>query len=211
MNQPPEKKKRIVTKREYVQEQAGRLGFGCLGMGLMIGAIVCGMISLAVLALVMAGQIIAYLVGLANVLQLDPGLNAQVPALSRLLQVAATVTVLSSGLFAMPLRALADSWRVLPPGQGLPSGAAAEAIAGAVGASFGLALRLAGPFVLLSVGWQVAFALLGRLVPRLQVFFIAAPGQILLGLLLFALLAAPLLAVWREAVRDQFALLPGLG
>jgi flagellar biosynthetic protein FliR len=63
---------------------------------------------------------------------------------------------------------------------------------------------------LLSVGWQAALALLSRLVPRLQVFFVAPPGQILLGLLVLALLAAPMLAAWQEGMRVALAALPGL-
>ncbi len=53
-------------------------------------------------------------------------------------------------------------------------------------------------------------ALLARLVPRVQVYFLALPGQILGGLVLLAALAASMLAAWQDAVRTGFDALPGL-
>ena len=50
---------------------------------------------------------------------------------------------------------------------------------------------------------------MARMVPRLQIFFIAAPGQIGMGLLLLTVLAVPLLAVWMDAMRASLGALPG--
>jgi len=51
---------------------------------------------------------------------------------------------------------------------------------------------------------------LARLVPQFQVYFVAIPGQILLGLLLLGVLATSLLAVWQDYAAAHFAALPGL-
>ena len=75
---------------------------------------------------------------------------------------------------------------------------------------FSLALRLAAPFILAGLAWQVALALLARLVPQMQVFSLSAPGQILGGLFLLALLLATLLDLWGGEVRTGFSALPGL-
>jgi flagellar biosynthetic protein FliR len=53
-------------------------------------------------------------------------------------------------------------------------------------------------------------AVLGRLVPNLQIFFMATPGQILGGLLLLGLLGTSLMHVWQERVAAAMAVLPGL-
>ena len=78
-----------------------------------------------------------------------------------------------------------------------------------VAESFNLALRLAAPFILAAVAWHVAIGLIARLVPRLQIFFVALPGQIGLGLLLLAAIAAPTIGAWMEAMRAGFGSLPG--
>jgi flagellar biosynthetic protein FliR len=57
---------------------------------------------------------------------------------------------------------------------------------------------------------NVALGLLARLAPQVQTFFVAAPGQILGGLALLMLLAAPLVATFAEALRGAFAALPGV-
>ncbi len=77
-------------------------------------------------------------------------------------------------------------------------------------AAFGLALRLAAPFVLASVVWNVALGLLARLIPHLQIYFAAVPGQILGGLALLAVLASGLAEAWVSAAHDGLAALPGL-
>jgi len=65
--------------------------------------------------------------------------------------------------------------------------------------------------VLGSIVWQVGSGLMARLVPRLQVYFLAMPAQILGGLLLLAALTGTLLGAWQAAVRAGFMQLPGLG
>jgi len=60
-----------------------------------------------VLALPMAGQILATLLGVSSVLQFDPEMGPQTSALARLFALAAPVLVLASGLYALPIEALA--------------------------------------------------------------------------------------------------------
>jgi flagellar biosynthetic protein FliR len=165
---------------------------------------------LPLLALPLAGQLAASLLGLANVLQPDPTLGPQTTALSRLYGVAAPVLVLASGLYALPLAALAGSYRLIPAGQLLPAADSAASAVTAVAASFALGARLAAPFIAAGIVWQVGLGLLSRLVPQLQVYFAATPGQILGGLLLVGLLAATLLAAWQSSLGASFRALPGL-
>jgi len=163
-----------------------------------------------VMALPIAGQFLSYMLGVSNVLQLDPEMGAQTTALGRLFSLAVPVAVLSSGLYALPVAALAGSYRLIAPGALLRAGAGTDLAVRAMADSFDLALRLASPMVIASVVWHVAAALLARLVPRVQVYFLALPGQILGGLVLLAALAASILAAWQDAVRAGFDALPGL-
>ncbi|HEY1935907.1 MAG TPA: flagellar biosynthetic protein FliR [Acetobacteraceae bacterium] len=161
------------------------------------------------LALPVAAEFIAYLLGISSVLQPDPELGPQSTALASLFQLLAPLIILVSGLYALPLMALAGSYRLIPPGALLPAADGTGVAVRAVAQAFALALRLASPFVLASIVWHVAIGLVARLVPRLQVYFIAMPGQILGGLALLAAVSGVLLAAWQDAVRDSFAALPG--
>ena len=165
---------------------------------------------LLVLALPMAAQIAAGMIGLANVLQPDPALGPQSSALARLFALAAPVAIMAAGLHALPLAALEGSYHVIPPGLALPGGDAAQAVVQAVGTSFALALRLAAPFVVAAIVWNVALGLLAKLVPQLQIYFAAMPAQILGGILLVGLLSAAVISAWLGELRSGFAALPGL-
>ncbi len=173
--------------------------------GLWLG----GLARLLVLAFSVAGQIAAAMIGIASVLVPDAGFGAQSSALSRLMGMVAAVLMLSTGLYALPLGALVNSYGVLPVGAAFPAGPAAEAVAAAGADSLALALRLAAPFVLGAVVMNLALGLLARLAPAIQVYFVAVPGQILAGVALLGLLAPLLLALLDATLRAQFAALPG--
>jgi flagellar biosynthetic protein FliR len=175
--------------------------------GLWLG----GLARLILLALAMAGQVAALMLGLSSVLTQDPALGQGGTALSRLFGMLAALLVLSTGLYALPLSALAGSYAVLPAGDPLPAGLAAESLAAMGAESLALALRLAAPFVLAAVLFNLALGLLARLAPQVQVYFVAVPAQILGGLALLGLVAAPLLAVFGAALVEAFGRLPGAG
>ncbi|WP_439595298.1 flagellar biosynthetic protein FliR [Falsiroseomonas sp.] len=181
-----------------------------LAIEVVVGLWIGGLARLAMTAFAMAGQAISALVGLAGLLVMDQNLGAQATALGRAFGLLAVVLVLSTGLYALPLRALAESYAVIPAGDPFPAGAAVEALSQAGADSLALALRLAAPFVIGAVVLNVALGLLARLAPQVQTFFVAVPGQILAGLALLGLLAPALIASFAEAARGSFATLPGL-
>lgn len=177
---------------------------------LLAGAALGWLARLPALALGMAGAVLSYMTGLSSVVQTDPALGGQSAALGRLFGLLAPVLILSSGLYALPLQALAGSYDVIPPGAVMPAAPLADVVQGAVAASFGLALRLSAPFLLAGVLFHAALGLLARLVPQLHLASASGPGQILGGLVLLGLLAAPIVAAWSGAVSDAWSALPGL-
>lgn len=175
--------------------------------GLWLG----GLARLVTLALALAGQVMALLMGLSTLLVPDAQLGAQGAATGRLLTLLAAILMLSSGLYGIPLRALVESYALLPAGAPWPAGATAEAFAVAVGQSLALALRLAAPFVAGAVVINLALGLLARIAPQVQVYFVAVPGQILAGVALLAFLLPALLAAFEDAAHAAFLALPGMG
>jgi flagellar biosynthetic protein FliR len=166
---------------------------------------------LAMLALPIGAQYIAYLMGISSVLQPDAELGPQTTALARLAEITAPLLMLVTGLYQIPLLALDGLYRIIPPGTLLPIGDGAEAVLRAVTHALSLAVQLASPFILASLLWQAATGLAARLVPRMQIYFVAMPGQILGGLLLLAGLSGALLHAWRDAAATALATLPGAG
>ena len=81
---------------------------------------------LLVLALPIAGQFIAYMLGVANVLQPDADLGGLASPIEQLFAMVAPLIILITGLYAVPLAALAGSYKLIPPGTLLPAADTAE-------------------------------------------------------------------------------------
>ncbi len=177
----------------------------CL-IGLWIGALA----RMVVLVLPLAAQFVGFLLGLSAAMLFDPAFGASGTALSRLLGLGAIVLLFATGMHAIPLAALAGSYAVLPAGSPFPAGAAAEAAVTMAATTFGRAFQLAGPFVLAGIVFQLALGVMSRVVPQMQVYFVAMPAQIAGGLALMAVLAGTMLAAWVEAARGLLGGLPGL-
>lgn len=165
---------------------------------------------LILMALPMAGQMAAAAIGLTNVLQPDAMLGGSTSALSRMLSLAAPVFILASGLHALPITAIVGSYDLVKPGAFLPVGDTVAVFVRAVSEAFALALRLAAPFLMAGVLYQLVVGLAARLVPQLQVYFAAMPGQILGGLALLGVIVIALTERWTETAGTMLASLPGL-
>lgn len=176
----------------------------------VVGVWLGGLARLAAIAFAMAGQFIAVLIGLSALLVSDPDMGSGGTALSRAFGLLAVVLVLATGLHGIALRAMVESYALLPAGAPVPTGAAAEAMVAAGAESFALALRLAAPFVIGAVALNIALGLLARLAPQVQTFFVAVPGQIIAGFALLMALAPPMITAFEAALRQAFANLPGL-
>lgn len=166
---------------------------------------------LVALALPIAGQIAALMLGISNAIVFDPAMAGAGGVMSRLFGLVAAVLVFATDLWVLPLAAIAGSYRVLPVALAFPAGDAAHLIGEAVATGFRLSVQLAAPFILAALVFNGALGLLARLVPAMQVFFVALPVQVLGGLLLTALLLGGVAASWIASARASLsALLPGL-
>ncbi|OZB39590.1 MAG: hypothetical protein B7X48_08195 [Acidiphilium sp. 34-60-192] len=72
-----------------------------------------------------------------------------------------------------------------------------------------MAVGLAAPFLIIGLILQAGLGLMARAAPQLQVFYLAAPLQILAGLALVALTATMLFSTWEHGVTTLFR--TGLG
>ncbi len=176
---------------------------------LITGAALGWLARLPALALGMFGAIVSTLLGLSSVLQPDPALGAQSTALARLFGLVAPVLILATGLYAMPISALAGSYALVGPGGVLPAGDLSEMLVKVAGTSLSLALQLSAPFVIAGFVWNLGVGLLARVAPQLQAFMVVAPGQILGGMVLLGLLASRVLGAWQDGVSASWATLPG--
>lgn len=173
-------------------------------IGLFLGAAARTLLGI----LHVAGSVIAYQSGLAAASVFDPGAATQGTLPGNLLTTAALVLLFVTDGHHALLAALADSYVGLAPGStGLPLGDMAELFGRLVGAAFAAGVRIAAPVVLVSLLLYLGLGALNRLMPALQVFFIALPLQILLAFAVLALSLAGGLLAFLAFFGDGLALL----
>ena len=150
-----------------------------------------------------AGDLMSTSVGLSGASLLDPMSGASNTVLAQFAQLFAVTVLLSAGGHLVMLDALAESVRAVPlglagaaPGAGgmdVRAGLAALVAASAV--LFSLGVKFAAPVVAAAMIGNVALAVLTRVAPALNVFTVAFPLQIGLGLTA-AVAALAYLATW---------------
>ncbi|MGB1548273.1 MAG: flagellar biosynthetic protein FliR, partial [Alphaproteobacteria bacterium] len=73
-----------------------------------------------------------------------------------------------------------------------------------VAQSFVLAAEIAAPFLVIGMVFYLGLGLLGRLMPQVQVFFIAMPVQIGIGLMILALTSIAAFGWFLDQFREHF-------
>ena len=148
---------------------------------IVVGLFIGGLARLLLSGLHTASMLIAYQTGLAAAVVFDPTQNEQGVVIGRFFTLIALVMLFATDLHHALLMALIDSYRLMPPG-GLPpvGDFAAQAIAFMSGA-FVVALQVSAPVVVVGLLFYLGIGLLARLMPAVQVFFIAMPLQVMLG------------------------------
>ena len=167
-------------------------------IGLMMGMI----IRMLFQAAAMAGSIISLQVGLSSALVFDPSQGSQAALISRFMSVAAVVTCMALGVHHLWLQSMMGSYAVFPIGGLPPWGDFAQLGVMAAGKAMSLALSLAAPLVVYGIVFNVGLGLIARLTPAIQIFFIAQPLNLLLGLGFFAVMIGAMLTAFAEAMAE---------
>lgn len=182
---------------------------------LLLGEILVGLIlGLAVRmvlgALQTAGTIIAQQMGLGFAMTIDPAMGGQQTAVGNFLTLLAITLIFATDMHHLAIAAIRASYDMLPPG-GLP-GSADVARLGieAVGRGFALAVQISAPFIVFAILFNLGLGVLARLMPQLQVFFLALPATILGGALVLLVVLGVMMAVFLENVRDFLSMISGL-
>ncbi len=170
-----------------------------LTVGVLIGAIARIIMS----ALSVAGELIAMQTGLAYAQSFDPGMGAEGSIFSTFFTLLGVVLIFATDLHHLAIGAIEGSYSMIPPGAALPTADMAELAIRLTGGAFALGLQLAAPFIVFAFVVNAAIGLLARMMPQLQVFFIAMPVNILAGLFLLLLLIGSLMTLFLNYYATQ--------
>jgi flagellar biosynthetic protein FliR len=141
-------------------------------------------VRMIVAALQTAGVVISQQLGLSYAMTVDPTMGGQQAAIGNFLAMLGVTLILATDLHHVALEAIGRSYLLLPP-SGVPAMADAAKLAlDAFSRSFALAVRISGPFIVFGILFNLGLGVLSRLMPQLQVFFLAVPASVIIGMML---------------------------
>lgn len=166
------------------------MGFLLAIRELAVGLIMGFVMQLVFAAVVVAGHSIATSMGLGFAMSVDPQNGVQVPVVSQLNVVLATLLFLAIDGHLILIAAVVESFSVLPTGSvGMAAGMFAS-VAALGSQLFASGLLLALPTLTAILMINVAFGVITRAAPQLNIFAVGFPVTIVAGLF-FMLLALP--------------------
>ena len=179
----------------------GFLFIGEIAVGLFIGLAT----RLVVGALQAAGALISMQLGLGFAEAVDPSGGGHGVVLGNFLTVLGIVLVFAADLHHLFLAGLHDSYALFKPAAGLAVGDFAVFAIQTTAQSFRLALQISAPFLAFGLLFYAGLGVLSRLMPQLQIFFLAMPASILLGFAVLVLVLGPAMTWFLGAVEISAA------
>lgn len=162
-------------------------------VGMFIGTVMRIMIS----ALDTAGMIVSIQAGFSNAMIFNPLTGTQGSILGSVYSMTGVVLLFVSNLHHYMLASVVDSYTLFPATGHLPDmEGLSQAITLIVSLAFKVGVQMAIPFIVVGLIVQVGFGLLGKLMPQVQIFFLAMPAQILLSLIMITMALSTGILFW---------------
>ncbi len=196
-----------VVAHLYPQEMPQSvMAFGLMLTQEITAGVLVGLMSRIIMSVLsVAGAVIAMQTGLSYAQSIDPSMGEQAAIVGNLLSMLGAVLIFATDLHHLAIGAIQGSYTLIPPGASLPTGDMAELAVRLVSGSFGLGLQLAAPFIVFAFAVNAATGVLARMMPQMQVFFVAMPINVLVGFMLLTLLIGSMMTLFLNFYAAQMA------
>ena len=179
--------------------------FKLIASEMIIGAIIGLMGRMFYLALQFAGASISMFVGLSNTPDAHIEEDEPQAAVTSLITLTATVLIFVMGLHWEIIRAIVESYAVVPVAKQLADNFGLIKIVDALADAFFLALRISAPFMVYSLMINLMFGILGKLTPQIPVYFISIPFVLAGGGLILYFTSSELLQLFMSGFTEWLA------
>nr|WP_298173668.1 flagellar biosynthetic protein FliR [uncultured Pseudomonas sp.] len=170
--------------------------FLLIAQEVLIGAMLGFTLQLFFQAFVIAGQIVAMQMGLGFASMVDPANGISVPVIGQFFLMLVTLLFLAMNGHLVVFEVLAESFVTMPVGDGLLTDHY-WTLANKLGWVFGAALILVLPAITALLVVNIAFGVMTRAAPQLNIFSIGFPLTLLLGFIIVWIGMADILAQYQ--------------
>jgi flagellar biosynthesis protein FliR len=165
---------------------------------ILIGGVLGLTARLTISALEVAGSVIAQQLGLGFVTAVDPSQGEQGMILSNFLTMLAITLFFATDMHHLVLAALNDSYTLFEPGEVPSTGDVAALVTQTVAGAFRIGVQLSAPFLVFGLIFNLGLGVLSRLMPAMQVYFLALPLSILIGFLFLVLVLGSMMGMFLD-------------
>jgi flagellar biosynthesis protein FliR len=165
---------------------------------ILIGAVLGLTARLTIAALEVAGSVIAQQLGLGFVTAVDPTQGEQGAIIGNFLTLLGVTLFFATDMHYLVIAALNDSYTLFQPGEVLATGDVAALVTKTVSGAFRIGIQLSAPFLVFGLLFNLGLGVLSRLMPQMQVYFVAMPLTILLGLLFLVLALGSMMGLFLD-------------
>ena len=178
---------------------------------IMLGVIIGLSVKLLFSGIQLAGQITGIQMGFGMSRVLDPNMGTQVSNIGQILNLVALLMFLSINAHHFFLRAIADSFHMVPPLGFQFGNSLIEQLITLTGNMFIIAIKAGAPIMVALLLTSVAFGLVARTVPQMHIMIVAMPLKIAVGLLFLGItlpyLTSYFIQIFNNMGRDIYILL----
>jgi flagellar biosynthesis protein FliR len=165
---------------------------------IIVGAVLGIAARLTISALDIAGAIIAQELGLGFVTAVDPSQGEQNMIISNFLTMLAITLFFATDMHHLVLAALNDSYTLFAPGQVPAVGDVAALVTKSVSGAFRIGIQISAPFLVYGMVFNLGLGVLSRLMPAMQVYFLAMPLSILGGFLFLVVVLGAMMGIFLD-------------
>ena len=186
---------------DLLPQNAGQIVLVMLGeliLGLMLGLCVYFIFA----AIQIGGEIMGFQMGFTMITLADPSSGAQVSISSTIIHTVALIIFLSLDGHLHLLRALADSFSIIPPGGLRFSAPLVSGVLELSAGMFSLAIRIAAPVIAALFLAELSLALMGRAAPQMNLLTLGFPLKITVGFFFMGILFSTLALNMEELILD---------
>lgn len=172
--------------------------FSLVMLEFLIGIFFGSIARIFMMALDTAGMTISISSGLANAQLFNPTLATQGSLVGAFLTVTGIVLLFALNLHHLLFAGIVESYKMFPIGALPDTGSMAELIAKATSAAFAVGIKIAAPFLVMSILLYTLMGVLSRLMPQVQVLQVALPLQLLLSIVVLSMFLSGAYLFWAQ-------------
>ncbi|MEZ2132998.1 MULTISPECIES: flagellar biosynthetic protein FliR [unclassified Sinorhizobium] len=195
----------ILWDTIYPRASAGGASYiGLIFAETLVGLMYGMLARLYTLGLQFAGTILSTMVGLSTPGTTDLFEDTSETAMTNFITFAGTMVLFILDFHHIVLRALVESYAVMPLGADIQARGNLISITDTLETTSYIMLRLVSPFILYGLMFNISIGFINKLAPQIPVYFISTPYLVMGGLFMFYLSIAELVSQFADSFSNVF-------